>query len=170
MPPLLLTHLVQRARRRSSGNHRLQILPAASHAARVLLQEVAQRNAHLLLHHAGVVHVAADGEQLHARVVLATQTAEPLGAATQNRRRHRHRLAVRHRRRTPVQTRVGGEWRLQTRLALLALQRLQLRALFSAHVRSRAAVDEHVEVVSAAAGVATEESASSMVFKAYPFA
>lgn len=136
----------------------------------MLLQQVLQRNAHLLLHHAGVVHMSADGEQLHARVVLATQTAEPRGATAQNRRRHRHRLAVRHRRRTPVQTRVGGEWRLQTRLALLALQRLQLRTLLSAHVGSRAAVHEHVEVVPAAAGVAAQESAVETELFAYPFA
>ena len=106
------THFVQRARRRAARNHRLQVLPAAAHAARVLLEEVAQRDAHLLLHDARVVHVPADREQLRPRVVLPAQRREPRRPAPQDRRRHRHRLAVRHRRRAAVQAGVRGERRL----------------------------------------------------------
>ena len=41
------------------------------------LDQVLQRNAHLLLDGAGVVHVAADVEQLGAAVPLAAKTCKP---------------------------------------------------------------------------------------------
>ena len=124
----------------------------------MLLKELLQRDGHLLLHHAGVVDVAAQGEQLHTVVVLAAQTVEPVGTATENAGRHRHCLAVRDRRGTAVQTRIRGEWGLQTGLALLALQGLQLGGLFTAHVRTGAAVNKHIEVVTTSTGVTAEEA------------
>ena len=68
--------------------------------------------------------MAADGEQFHSVVVLATQAVEPLRTTTENARGHGHSLAVGDGGGTAVETGRGGEWRLQTRLALLAFQRL----------------------------------------------
>ena len=69
-------------------------------------------------HRARRVDVAADVEELGAVVVLAAEGGEPLGAAPQDGGAHRHRLHVGHRRRAAVQAHVGGERRLQPRLAL----------------------------------------------------
>jgi hypothetical protein len=52
--------------RGAAGDHRQQIVPAAAHAAAMLLDQLAERDAHLLLDVAGLVHVAGDAEQLGA--------------------------------------------------------------------------------------------------------
>lgn len=124
----------------------------------MLLEELLQRNGHLLLHHAGVVDMAAQGEQLHAVIVLAAQAVEPVGATAENGGRHGHGLAVGDGGGAAVETGVRGEWGLQAGLALLALEGLQLGGLFTAHVGTSAAVDEHIEVVTAAAGVTAKET------------
>lgn len=53
---------------------------------------------------------------------------------------------------------VGREGRLEARLALLALQRLDQRRLLAADVGAGAAVDEHVKVVARTAGVLADQT------------
>ena len=154
----LFPYLVQSTSGRSSRNDSLQIIPSSTHTASMLLQQVLQGNTHLLLHHTGVVHMAADGEQFHSVVVLAAQAVEPLGTTTENARGHRHSFAVGDGGGTAVETGSSGEWRLQTRFALLALQGFQLGTLFSAHVGSSSAVDEDIKVVARSTSIATDET------------
>ncbi len=49
--------LRQARHRRAAGDHRLEVLPAAAHAAAMLVEQLAQRNRHRLLHHAGPLHM-----------------------------------------------------------------------------------------------------------------
>lgn len=88
------------------------------------LDELSQRNAHLLLDGTRVHHVARDVKQLCARIARPAQRREPVAASPQNRRRHGDRLDVRDGRRTAEQTDLRGERRLQARLPLFPLQRL----------------------------------------------
>ena len=68
-------------------------------------------------------------------------------------RRNRNRLHVGDGGRAAKETDVGGEWRLEARLAGLALQALDERRLLAADVRTGAAVDVDVERVARAARV-----------------
>ena len=128
----------------------------------MLLEEFLQGNGHLLLDDAGIVHMTAQGKQLHAVIVLATEAVEPVGAAAENGGGHGHGLAVGDGGGTAVQTGIGGEWGLQTRLALLAFQRLQLGGLFTADVGTSTTVDEDVKVVATATGIAADEARDEM--------
>merc|ERR1719382_2048479 len=57
-----------------------QVVPAADHSAAVALDQLLQGDAHLLLHRAGVVHVARDVEQLGAGVPGAAHAGEPVSS------------------------------------------------------------------------------------------
>merc|ERR1712107_281703 len=60
-----------------------QVVPAADHSAAVALDQLLQGDAHLLLHRAGVVHVARDVEQLGAGVPGAAHAGEPVSPLLQ---------------------------------------------------------------------------------------
>ncbi len=132
--------------RRAARDHRQQIVPAAAHAARVPLEQLAQRNAHLLLDHARLLDVARDLEQLGAGVVGLAQHREPCGAPAQDIAGHGDGLDIVDGGRRAVEPGVGGERRLQARLALLALQAFQQRGFLAADIGAGAMMDEKVEV------------------------
>ena len=72
--------------------------------------------------------------------------------------RHGDGLHVGHGRRAAEDAHVGREGRLEARLALLALQRLDEGRLLAADVGAGAAVDEDVKVVAAAASVLPQKA------------
>ena len=123
-----------------------QVVPAAAHAARVPIDQLAQRNAHRLLDVAGLHHVAGDAEQLGAGVVLPADAREPGGAAAQDVGHLRDRLHVVDRGRAAIEAHIGRERRLEPRLALLALEALEQRGLLAADIGARAVVDVEIEV------------------------
>src|SRR5690606_31487531 len=106
----------------------------------MLLDQFAEGNAHRFLDHAGLLHVAADLEQLGALVVLTPEAREPRAAATQDRRHHRDRFHIVDRRRAAIKPRTGREWRLEPRLPLLAFEAFDHRGFFTADVSARAPV------------------------------
>jgi hypothetical protein len=59
----------QQRHRRAAGDHRLEVVPAARGCRRNAVDQLLEGDRHRLLDHAGVVHVARDGEDLGARVV-----------------------------------------------------------------------------------------------------
>ena len=77
------------AHRRAAGNDRQEIVPAAAHAAAMLVDQLAERDPHRLLDIAGLVHVAGNAEQLGAGVVRLAEAREPGRAAAQDGRRRR---------------------------------------------------------------------------------
>lgn len=135
-----------------------QVVPPPADPPRVALDQLLQGDGHLLLDGDGPVHVARDAEQLGPRVVLPAEGREPLGPAAQDGRGHGHRLDVGHRGRAAVQPDVGREGRLEARLALLALERLDEGRLLAADVGPRAVVDVQVEGDPGPADVLSEES------------
>merc|ERR1719192_670851 len=88
------TFLGDKGSGRASRNDTQEIVPASNNVTSVDLDEVLQRDAHLLLHGAGVVHVAADVEELGAAVPGTTEAGEPFGSSSADSGRHCHGLHV----------------------------------------------------------------------------
>merc|ERR1719422_1297868 len=137
-----------------------QVVPAADHSAAVALDQLLQGDAHLLLHRAGVVHVARDVEQLGAGVPGATHAGEPVSSPPADGRSHGDSLDVGHSGGTAEDTDVSGEWGLQAGLALLTLQALNQGGLLSADVGASTTVHKEVEVIARATGPGSHGSAS----------
>lgn len=99
--------------------------------------------------------MARDAEEFGALVAFASEAGEPVTAATCDRRSDRDSLDICDGRRAAKETDVGRERRLQPRLALLALNRLDEGRLLAADVGARTAVEVDVKGVTGAAGVLT---------------
>eukprot|EP01139_Manchomonas_bermudensis_P011216 Amastigsp_a342364_35.p2 type:complete len:301 gc:universal Amastigsp_a342364_35:929-27(-) len=99
----------------------------------------------------------ADAEELGATVVGRAKARKPVAAAPPDRGRHGNGLDVRHGRGAAPGADVGGERRLEARLALLALERLDEGGLFAADVGAHPAVGVDVERVARAARVLSQE-------------
>ena len=72
---------------------------------------------------------------------------EPRRAAAQDGRRHRDRLDIVDGGRAAIEADIGREWRLQPRLALLALEAFQQRRLLAADIGAGAVMDIDLEIV-----------------------
>ncbi|GMT31566.1 hypothetical protein PFISCL1PPCAC_22863, partial [Pristionchus fissidentatus] len=155
----VVAHALGHERNRgSSGDDGQQVVPAANDAAAVALDELLERDGHLLLHRARVIHLARDAEQLGSPVSLPSKAGEPLSSSAADGGRDGDRLHVGNSRGTAEETNIGGERRLQTGLALLAFDRLDKSRLLSANVRSHSTVDKDVEVVASSEAVLAEET------------
>ncbi len=143
--------------RGATGDHRQQAVPAAAHAARVLVDEILQGDAHLLLDGAGVVHMARDAEQLGAGILRPAEAGEPRRAAAHDFGNRRHRFDVVDGGRAAVKAGIGREWRLEARHALAALEAVDQRRFLAADVGAGAAVDVDVEIPARTAGVLAEQ-------------
>ena len=101
-------------------------------------------------------------------IVLATKAIEPVGTTTKNGRSHGHGLTVSDGGGTAVQTSIGGEWRLQTRLALLAFQRFQLSGFFTTDVGTSTTMNKDIKVVTTATGIAADEARDNYTMECLP--
>lgn len=108
--------------------------------------------------------MAADLEKLGAAVVLAPEAGEPRRAAPQDGGRHRDALDIVDRGRAAIKPRAGRERRLEARLALLALEALDLRGFLAADIGARAAMHEHVEIIAGTAGILADEAPGISLF------
>src|SRR6202158_1161680 len=130
--------------RRTAGDHRLEIIPAAADAAAMTLDQLPEWNPHCLFDVAGTLDMAGDAEQFGADIVGPADRGEPRRAPPQNIRRDRDRLDIVYGGWTAIETDIGREWRLQPRHALLAFEAFQERRLFAANISAGAV--GHVEV------------------------
>merc|ERR1719270_738588 len=135
-----------------------QVVPAADHSAAVALDQLLQGDAHLLLHRAGVVHVARDVEQLGAGVSGPAHAGEPVSSPPADGGGHGDSLDVGDSGGTAEDTDVSGEWGLQAGLALLTLQALDQGGLLPADVDTSTTVHKEVEVIARATGVGSQEA------------
>merc|ERR1719195_2111452 len=135
-----------------------QVVPATDHSAAVALDQLLEGDAHLLLHRAGVVHVARDVEQLGAGVPGAAHAGEPVSSPPADGGGHGDSLDVGHSGGTAEDTDVSGEWGLQAGLALLTLQALDQGGLLSADVGASTTMHKEVEVIAGATGVGSQEA------------
>lgn len=124
----------------------------------MLLQQLLQRDTHLLLDDTRVVDVSGNAEQLGPAVPLASESGKPATASTSDRGGDGDGLDIGDGGRTTEETDIGREWGLEPRLPLLALQRLDESGLFSADVGSGTSVEVDVKVVARAAGVLADKA------------
>lgn len=124
----------------------------------MLLDQVLQRDAHLILNHTWVVYVPADAEDFGTLVPLPPKARKPAPATTADSWSDGDSLNISNGRGAAEEPDVGWEGRLQTRLALLSLDGLDQRRLLAADVRSCAPVQVHVERVARATRVRADEA------------
>ena len=112
----------------------------------MLLDQFAQRNAHRLFDIARPLDMAGNAIKLGAGVVRPADAGEPGGAAAHDVGHLRDGLDIIHGGRAAVEAHIGGERRLQPRLALLAFEAFEQRRLFAADVGAGAVMHDDVEV------------------------
>ena len=139
-------------------DHRQQIVPAATHTAGMLFDQLAKRNAHFLFDIAGIVHMAGDAEQLGACVAILAETGEPVGAAPQDRRHDGDGFDIVDRGRAAIEAGARRKWRLQARLALLAFQRLDQRGFLATDIGTCPAVKIDVELPARFGGIVAKKA------------
>ena len=85
--------------------------------------------------------MAGNAEEFGALVVFRSEAGEPVGTTAQNGRRNRYQFDIVDGRRAAIQTDIGRKWRLQTRLALLALERFEQRGFLAADISAGTMVE-----------------------------
>src|SRR5690606_35150825 len=147
----------QQRHRGAARNDGEQVVPTAAYAAGMLLNQLTQRNTHLLFHVAGLVDMARDAEKFRARVIGTAKAREPARATAEDLRPDGNALDVVDCRGAAPDADVGREWRLQARLALVALKAFNERGFLTADIGARAAVHVDVEIIARAAGVFADQ-------------
>jgi hypothetical protein len=142
---------------RTTWDDGLKVVPATTDTTAVLVNQLTERNGHLLLDSARVVDVSGDTEELGTLVALTTEASEPVTAATANGGSDSHGLDVGNGGRASEETDGSRERRLQARLSGLALERLDQRGLLTADVGTSTTVKEDIEVVAGVTGVLADE-------------
>lgn len=142
----------------ATGDDGEEVVPAATHTTAVTVDQLTQRDGHLLLDRAGIVDVTGNTEQLCTRVALGAERGEPAGSTAHDGRADGDGLNIGDGAGAAEQTNGGGEGGLQARLAGLALDRLDERGLLTTDIGTHSAVDVNIEVVACAAGVLTDET------------
>lgn len=102
--------------------------------------------------------MSGNAEELRSVITFTTETSEPGSSSSGDGRRHGDSLDVGDCRWASEQSDIGRERGLQTRFALLALDRLDQGRLLAADVCSGASVQVDVERVAGTAGVFTDET------------
>lgn len=97
--------------------------------------------------------MAGDVEELGARIAGATKTGKPWTTAAANRGRNGDSFDIRDGCWAAEKTDVSGEWRLETGLSLLALERFDKGCFLAADVGPGATMHEHVKVITGTASV-----------------
>jgi len=143
---------------RATGDDGLEVVPAADDTTAVLVDELTERDGHLLLNGGGVVDVAGNTEELGTGVALTTERVEPTSTATDDSRGDSDGLDVGDGRRATEDTDGSREWGLQAGLAGLALERLNKGGLLTADVGAHTTVDVDVKVVARAARVLADQA------------
>ena len=144
--------------RRTTRDNSLEVVPATNDTTAVLVNQLAERDRHLLLNSARVVDVTRDTEKLGTSVTLTAEGIEPAATTADDSGCDGNGLDVGDGRRATEQTDSSGEWGLQTRLSGLALERLDEGGLFTTDVSTHTTVDVDVEVVAGATGVLSDET------------
>jgi hypothetical protein len=144
--------------RRTTGDDGLEVVPAADDTAAVLVDELTERNRHLLLDGTGVVDVARNGKELGTLVALTAEACEPATSTTADGGCDSDGLDVGDGGRTSEQTDGSGERGLQAGLSGLAFERLDERCLLTTDVGAHASVDVDIKVVAGTAGVLADEA------------
>src|SRR5690606_9784271 len=147
----------QQRHRAAARNDGEQVVPTAAYAAGMLLNQLTQRTTPPLFHVAGLADMARDAEKFRARVIGTAKAREPARATAEDLRPDGNALDVVDCRGAAPDADVGREWRLQARLALVALKAFNERGFLTADIGARAAVHVDVDIIARAAGVFADQ-------------
>lgn len=142
----------------TTGDDGQKVVPATTDTTAVAIDQLTERDGHLLLDGARVVDVARDTEQLGSLVSLTAESGKPLSTTTADGWGNGNGLDVCDGARASEETDGGGEWRLQTRLSGLALERLDQRGFFTANIRTHPTVEVNIKVVTRPAGILANQA------------
>src|SRR4029453_15951612 len=121
-------------------------------------KQLGERDAERELIVAGLRNVARDREDAGTSRALHAKVGEPLPALAQDRRDRCDALRVVDRGRRSIEAEVRGEGRLEARLALLTLERLEQRGFLAADIRTGADEGVNVAVDTGALDVLAEQT------------
>ena len=124
----------------------------------MFLDQFAKRDSHFFFDIAGAVHMAGDAEQLRACVASLAKGREPVRSAPQDGRGNGNRFNIVHCRRAAIKAGTCREWRLQARLALLALQRFDQRCLLAADIGAGTAMKIDIELPAGFRGIVAKKA------------
>ena len=124
----------------------------------MVVDDLPERRPHRQLVGPRTDDVAGDAEELRAGALLGTDRAEPVGTPQHDVRHAGERLDVVDDRRAAEEAMRRGKWRLDARVAALALERFDEAGLLPADVGPGPAMHPHVEVESGAEDVLAEEA------------
>mmetsp|Transcript_4070 Transcript_4070/g.8194 ORF Transcript_4070/g.8194 Transcript_4070/m.8194 type:complete len:343 (+) Transcript_4070:92-1120(+) len=150
--------LVQDGNGRTTRDAGLDGVPAIAHTTAVLFDQIPQRNRHGLFHNFGALDMSRNRKELGTAVIFTAKRSKPRGTTTQNCRRDCNGFHIGDRRRTSKDTYAGGEWRLETRLALLTLETLDKSRFFTANVGTSSTVQINIKIISGSAGVLSNQT------------
>lgn len=114
----------------------------------MLLNQLTERDRHLLLDCAGVVDVTRDTEQLGSGVTGTAKASEPGTTATQDGGGDGNGLDVGDSGGAAEKTDISGEWGLQSGLTSLSFDGLNQSGLLTANISTSTAVNVNIEFVS----------------------
>lgn len=142
----------------ATGDNGKKVVPATTDTAAVLLNQLTERNRHLLLDSDGVVDVPGDTKQLGALVTLAAKAGEPVAATAADSRGDSNGLDVGDCRGAAEETDGSRERWLKTGLARLAFERLDEGRLLTADIGTGTPVEVDIKVVARIARIFTDEA------------
>lgn len=142
----------------AAGDDGFEVVPAASDAAAVFVNEFPEGNGHFLFDGAGVVDVPGDAEEFGAGVAFATEAVEPVGAAAADGGGYSYGFYVCDCGRAAEKPDGGRERWLEARLSGLALERFDQGGFLPTDICAHSSVNEDVEIISASAGVLTYQA------------
>merc|ERR1719273_2260087 len=135
-----------------------EVVPASNDTATVSLYQLLQGDAHLLLHGAGVVHVARDVEKLGAGVTSAAHASKPITTPPADGRSNSNSFNIGDSGGAAKNSNISREWGLQAGLSLLPLKAFNQGSLLSTNVGASSTVHKQVKVIARAAGVGPKEA------------
>merc|ERR1719173_296662 len=135
-----------------------EVVPASNDTATVSLYQLLQGDAHLLLHSAGVVHVARDVEKLGAGVASAPHTSKPITTPPADGGSISNSFNISDSGGAAKNSNISWEWGLQAGLSLLPLKAFNQGSLLSTDVGASSTVHKQVKVVARAAGIGPKEA------------
>mmetsp|Transcript_10680 Transcript_10680/g.18814 ORF Transcript_10680/g.18814 Transcript_10680/m.18814 type:complete len:468 (-) Transcript_10680:308-1711(-) len=150
--------LVQDGDGRSTGDACLDRVPSVAHSTAMFFDQFAEWDRHGFFDDLWIFDVTGNAKEFRPAVVFVSKGCKPGGTPTQNGWRDGDGFDVGDGGWTSKETDPGGEGWFETRLSLSSLQGFDQRRFFAANVGSCTAMQKDIKVVSATAGVLSDQS------------
>src|ERR1700724_2897592 len=132
---------------RTPGDDSQKVVPAAAHSAAMPVDQLLERNAHLLFDVAGRVHMTRQTVDLGTGVSRPPDPGEPRRTSAQYRRYDRDSLDIVNCAWTAIETNLRRKRRFQPRLALASFEALEKPRLLAANIGAGSAMQMEFEII-----------------------